>query len=36
MQNLAIPGWIWINVILLVATTIVVGVMVAAAEKTGG
>jgi hypothetical protein len=35
MQTFVIPGWIWINLILLVAAAIVVGVKLAVAEKTG-
>ena len=34
MQNFVIPGWVWINLILLVAAAIVVGVKLAA-EKAG-
>ncbi|MEO3431754.1 hypothetical protein [Inquilinus sp. CAU 1745] len=35
MRNFIIPGWIWINFILLVAAAIFVRVKLAAAEKTG-
>lgn len=35
MRNFVIPGWIWINLILLVAAAVFVRVRLAAAEKTG-
>ena len=35
MQIFVIPGWVWINLIVLVAAAIVVGVTLASAEKTG-
>ena len=35
MQTFVIPGWVWINLVLLVAAAIFVGVKLAAAEKTG-
>ena len=34
MHTFVIPGWVWINLALLVAAAIVVGVKLAAAEKT--
>ena len=36
MHTFVIPGWVWINLALLVAAAIVVGVKLAVAEKTGG
>jgi hypothetical protein len=35
MQLFVVPGWVWINLILLVAAAIFVGVKIAAAEKAG-
>jgi Na+-transporting methylmalonyl-CoA/oxaloacetate decarboxylase gamma subunit len=35
MQVFGIPGWVWINLILLVAAAIFVGAQIAAAEKAG-
>jgi hypothetical protein len=35
MQNFVIPGWVWINLILLVAAAIFVWVKLAATEKAG-
>jgi hypothetical protein len=35
MQTFVIPGWVWINLILLVAAAIFVWVKIAAAEKGG-
>jgi hypothetical protein len=35
MQTFIIPGWVWINLVLLVAAAIVVGLKLAAAERPG-
>ena len=35
MQNFAIPGWVWINLVLLVAAAIFVWVKIYAEEKAG-
>ena len=35
MWIVVIPGWVWINLILLVAAAILVGVKLAAADKAG-
>jgi hypothetical protein len=33
MQNFVIPGWVWINLVLLIAAAIFIGVKLAAEEK---
>lgn len=35
MQIFVIPGWVWINLILLVAAAVFVWVKLAAADRTG-
>jgi len=35
MQSFAIPGWVWVNLVVLIAAAVFVGIRLAITGKTG-